>query len=61
MVRRKYTRRVDEVKNNGVSVRHFIGGGESIVLLEGSQASPVRPSDNGAVEVKTLEWLEAAA
>jgi hypothetical protein len=34
---------------------------KSIVSLEGSQASPVRPSDKGSVEVKTLEWIEAAA
>jgi hypothetical protein len=32
---------------------------KSIVLLAGSQTSPVRPSDNGSVKVKTLGWLEA--
>jgi hypothetical protein len=30
------------------------GGGR---VLEGSQASPVRPSDKGSVKVKTLEWF----
>jgi hypothetical protein len=30
-------------------------------LLEGSQAPAARPSDQGSVEVKTLEWLEVAA
>jgi hypothetical protein len=30
-------------------------------LLEGSQASPARPSEKSRVKVKTLEWLEAVA
>jgi hypothetical protein len=30
---------------------------ESIVLSEGSQASPVPPSDKGSVEVKMLKGL----
>jgi hypothetical protein len=34
---------------------------KSILFLEGSQASPARPSDKGSVEVKTLGWLEAVA
>jgi hypothetical protein len=34
------------------------GGWESIVLLEGSQASPPRPSDKDSVKVKTLESLD---
>jgi hypothetical protein len=37
--------------------RHFISGGrKSIILLEGSQAIPARPSDNDRVRVKTLGW-----
>jgi hypothetical protein len=49
------------VKNDAVSERHFTrgGGDESIILLEGSQASPSRPSDKGTVKVKALEWLQA--
>jgi hypothetical protein len=31
------------------------------VLLEGSQASPARPSDKSRVKVKTLGLLEAVA
>jgi hypothetical protein len=34
------------------------GGRKSIILLEGSQASPARPSDKGSVKVKTLGRLE---
>jgi hypothetical protein len=32
-----------------------------IILVEGSQASPTRPSDKNRLKVKTLEWLEALA
>jgi hypothetical protein len=35
--------------------------GKSIILLEGSQASPNHPSDKGSVQVKTLEWLDVVA
>jgi hypothetical protein len=28
-------------------------------MLEGSQSAPVRPSNKGNVEAKTLGWLEA--
>jgi hypothetical protein len=31
---------------------------KSMILLEGSQASPACPFDNGSMKVKTLEWLE---
>jgi hypothetical protein len=31
------------------------------MLLEGSQASPTCPSDEGSVKVKTVEWLEAVS
>jgi hypothetical protein len=43
----------------GKSVRHFIVGvgRKRIILLEGSQASLVRPSVRGSVKVKTLRWL----
>jgi hypothetical protein len=34
---------------------------KSVVLLEGSQASPVRSSNKSKVKVKILEWLEAVA
>jgi hypothetical protein len=37
----------------------MFSGGKSITLSEGSQASPVRPSDKGNVAVKTLGWLVA--
>jgi hypothetical protein len=33
----------------------------SIVMSVVSLAAPVRPSDKGSVEVKTLGWLEAVA
>jgi hypothetical protein len=39
----------------------YSGDRKSTIWLEVSQASPVRPSDKGSVEVKTLEWLEAVA
>jgi hypothetical protein len=32
-----------------------------VILLEGSQAPPVRPSDECNMKVKTLGWLEAVA
>jgi hypothetical protein len=35
-------------------------GRRSIILLQGSQDSPARPS-KGRLEVKTLGWLEAVA
>jgi hypothetical protein len=31
------------------------------ILLEGSQSSPVRPSDKGNVKAKVLGWLEIVA
>jgi hypothetical protein len=34
---------------------------EEFTLLEGSQASPARPSDMGNMKVKTLEWLKVVA
>jgi hypothetical protein len=37
------------------------GGGKSIILLEGSQALPVRPSDKASMKVKNLELSEAVA
>jgi hypothetical protein len=36
-------------------------GRKSVILLQGSEDSPARPSDNGRLEVKTLGWLEAVA
>jgi hypothetical protein len=37
------------------------GREQSIVLLEGSQASPICPYDKNRLKAKTLEWLEAVA
>jgi hypothetical protein len=31
------------------------------ILLQGSQASPVRPFDKDSMKVGALEWLEAMA
>jgi hypothetical protein len=39
----------------------FVGREKEHSLLEGSQASPVRPSDTNRVKVKTLELLETVA
>jgi hypothetical protein len=36
----------------------YSGAGNSVTLLQGSQASPVRPSDRSSTKLKTLEWLE---
>jgi hypothetical protein len=36
-------------------------GGENIILLEGSQAPPVNPSDKTSVKVSVLSWLQAVA
>jgi hypothetical protein len=33
-------------------------GWENIVLLEGAQASPTRPSDKGNTKMKMIEWQE---
>jgi hypothetical protein len=37
------------------------GGEKEHNSVEGSQASPVRPSDKGSMEMKWLGWLEAVA
>jgi hypothetical protein len=37
----------------GESERRFFSGGKTSSLLEGSQAVPARPSDNGKRKVKT--------
>jgi hypothetical protein len=51
-----------KVRSHGRSERRFIVGREKEHrLLEGSQASPSRPSDKSRIEVKTLGWLEAVA
>jgi hypothetical protein len=39
----------------------YSGGRKNINLLEGSQASPVLPSDKGSMKLKTLEWMEIVA
>jgi hypothetical protein len=50
---RKYSRKVDKVKNSGK--RYFIVREEKEqILLEGSQASPVRPADRRSVKMKTF-------
>jgi hypothetical protein len=40
-----------------------VGGGEveSMILSEGSQASPTSPSAKGRMKVKRLGWLETLA
>jgi hypothetical protein len=49
-----------KVKSPGKSEKHFIvGRTEEHRLLEGSQASPARPSDKRKVKVNALGWLEA--
>jgi hypothetical protein len=49
-------------ESHGRSERHFIlRGRKSIILSEGSQASPSRLSDKGRMKVKWLGWLEAVA
>jgi hypothetical protein len=35
---------------------HLAGGRKGILLLEGSQAVPARPSGKGRMGVKTLGW-----
>jgi hypothetical protein len=50
------------VKCPGKSERNFIvWREEKHCLLEGSQASPVRPPDKVRVKVNALRWLEAVA
>jgi hypothetical protein len=51
------------VESGGKSERDTLswGGRWSIVLLEGSQAPPVPPSDKSRAKVKTLGLLEAVA
>jgi hypothetical protein len=39
-------------------VRALYYRGRAVILLEGSQASPARPSDKESMKVKMLEWLE---
>jgi hypothetical protein len=49
------------VKSPDKSERHFILRREKERrLVEGSQASPARPSDNNRIKMKMLGWLEAA-
>jgi hypothetical protein len=44
-------------KHLGESERRFISEGEKkSILLEGTQAMPVRPSDKNKMGVKTLGW-----
>jgi hypothetical protein len=47
---------------HGRIVRHFIlEEKKSIILLEGSQASPARPSDKESVKLEMLGWLGLVA
>jgi hypothetical protein len=56
------SRRVGERGRYGINNGDFIiGREEDMVFLEGSQASPARPSGKGSVEVKALGWLEVVA
>jgi hypothetical protein len=48
------------VESHGRSERHIpVGREKSIILLEGSHASPARLFNEITLKVKTLEWLEA--
>jgi translation initiation factor 2 beta subunit (eIF-2beta)/eIF-5 len=49
-----------KVKSPGKIERQFILRREKASFLEGSQVSPVRPSDN-SVKEKTSRWLKALA
>jgi hypothetical protein len=50
-------------QSHGLSERKYIlGEGKSIILLEGLQASPIRPSANGSMKVKGSKlWFEVEA
>lgn len=48
---RKYSRRVRGRENRGIRETLYCGDGESSILLQGSQASPVRPSDKSSEDV----------
>jgi hypothetical protein len=51
-----------KAKSRRKSERLFIvGRDKEHGLLQGSQASPARPSDKSRVEVNALGWLEAVA
>jgi hypothetical protein len=51
-----------KVKSPGKGERYFIVGREKEHgLLDSSQASPARPSDESRVKVNALGWLEAVA
>jgi hypothetical protein len=54
-----------KVESPGINERLYTSyrgeGGQNIVLLEGSQVLPVRPSDKSRLNVKTFGWLEAVA
>jgi hypothetical protein len=54
-------RRVDGKGKSREKRDTYCGEGHSIVFLEGSQASPARPSGKDSVEVKGLRWLEVVA
>jgi hypothetical protein len=47
------------VENHGKDNTLLRGERRNVVLISGSQTSPVRPSDNTKMKVTTLEWLEA--
>jgi hypothetical protein len=50
------------VKSHEEIERYFIVGREkTIILLEGSQASPDRSSDKCSMKMKTFGWLQAVA
>jgi hypothetical protein len=51
-----------KVKSPAKSEKHFtVGREKEHRLVEGSQASPARPSDKSRVKVDALGWLEAVA
>jgi hypothetical protein len=45
----------------GKVTQYILGRWKTVILLESSQASPVRPSDKGCVKAKTLELSEIVA
>jgi hypothetical protein len=53
--------RTDERESHSISERYYILGRGDHHFLQGSQASPVSPSDKGSVKIKTSELSEAVA
>ena len=57
MDREGFSKRVEKREEQGSGERRiYIGGGKSITTLEGSQASPARPSGRNSMELKM--WMK---